>query len=224
MYKILIIEDDNTISSILGEHLIKWGYEVLVAIDFSDILVDFVAFDPHLILLDINLPYYDGFYWCGKIRELSNVPIMFLSSRDGDGDKIRAITQGGDDYIEKPFSMDLLTAKISAMLRRAYSSADQALNILQHRDLIVNLERLQVFYNETEAELTRNECKILSLLIRNHGNIVTRSRLMQALWDDESFVDDNTLTVNVNRLRKKLEELGLEGYIKTIKGEGYRLL
>lgn len=224
MYKILIIEDDKTISSILQEHLIKWGHGVLVATDFSDILLDFVAFDPHLILLDINLPYYDGFYWCGKIRELSNVPIMFLSSRDGDGDKIRAITQGGDDYIEKPFSMDLLTAKISAILRRAYSSADQNLNILQYRDLIVNLERLQAFYNEAEAELTRNECKILSLLIRNHGNIVTRSRLMQALWDDESFVDDNTLTVNVNRLRKRLEEIGLEGYIKTIKGEGYRLL
>ncbi len=224
MYKILIIEDDKTISSILEEHLKKWGYEVLVAADFSDILTDFASFDPQLLLMDINLPYYDGFYWCGKIRELSNVPIMFLSSRDGDGDKIRAITQGGDDYIEKPFSMDLLTAKISAILRRAYSSADQTLNILQYRDLIVNLERLQVFCKEAEAELTRNECKILSLLVRNHGNIVTRSRLIQALWDDESFVDDNTLTVNVNRLRKKLEEIGLEEYIKTIKGEGYRLL
>lgn len=224
MYKVLIIEDDTTISSILNEHLVKWGYEVLAIIDFSDVLPAFTFFDPHLVLMDINLPYYDGFYWCGKIRELSNVPIMFLSSRDGDGDKIRAITQGGDDYIEKPFSMDLLTAKISAILRRAYSSADQTLNILQYRDLILNLERLQLFFKEAEAELTRNECKILSLLIRNHGNIVTRGRLMQALWDDESFVDDNTLTVNVNRLRKKLEEIGLEEYIKTIKGEGYRLL
>ncbi|MEL7656017.1 MAG: response regulator transcription factor [Bacillota bacterium] len=224
MYKILIIEDDKTISSIMEEHLGKWGYETRVVTDFSDVISSYTSFDPHLILMDINLPNYDGFYWCAKIRELSNVPIMFISSRDSDGDKIRAITQGGDDYIEKPFSMDLLTAKISAVLRRAYSSADQTLNILQHRDLILNVERLQVFCKDKEAELTKNECKILSLLVRNHGNLVTRGRLMQALWDDESFVDDNTLTVNVNRLRRKLEDIGLEGYIKTIKGEGYRLI
>ena len=224
MYKILIIEDDKTISSIMEEHLGKWGYETNLIADFSDVISSYTAFDPHLILMDINLPYYDGFYWCAKIRELSNVPIMFISSRDSDGDKIRAITQGGDDYIEKPFSMDLLTAKISAVLRRAYSSTDQALNILQYRDLVLNVERLQVFCKETESELTKNECKILSLLVRNNGNLVTRSRLMQALWDDESFVDDNTLTVNVNRLRRKLEDIGLGEYIKTIKGEGYRLI
>lgn len=224
MYRILIIEDDRTISSILEEHLKKWGYAVAQAEDFSGILAEFNSFEPHLVLMDINLPYYDGFYWCSKIRELSNIPIIFLSSRDSDGDKIRAITQGGDDYIEKPFSMDLLTAKISAMLRRAYSSADQTLDILQHRDLVVNVERLQVFCRDEAAELTRNECRILALLVRNHGNVVTRSRLMQSLWDDESFVDDNTLTVNVNRLRRKLEEIGLADYIRTIKGEGYRLI
>lgn len=224
MYKIMIIEDDQMISSILEEHLKKWGYEVLSITDFSDIMPDYISFEPHLVLMDINLPYYDGFYWCVKIRELTNVPIIFLSSRDSDGDKIRAITQGGDDYIEKPFSMDLLTAKLSAILRRAYSSVDQTLNTLQYRDLIVNVERLQVFCKDAEAELTRNECRILTLLVRNHGNLVTRGRLMQSLWDDESFVDDNTLTVNVNRLRRKLEEIGLEGYIKTIKGEGYRLV
>ena len=224
MYKILIIEDDKTISSIMEEHLRKWGYETNAIPDFGDVISSYTSFDPHLILMDINLPYYDGFYWCAKIRDLSNVPIMFLSSRDSDGDKIRAITQGGDDYIEKPFSMDLLTAKISAVLRRAYSSADQTLNILQYRDLILNMERLQVFCKELEVELTKNECKILSLLVRTQGNLVTRSRLMQTLWDDESFVDDNTLTVNVNRLRRKLEEIGLDGYIKTIKGEGYRLV
>ncbi len=223
MYKIMIIEDDQRISSILEGHLQKWGYEVLIVTDFSNIMPDYTSFKPHLILMDINLPYYDGFYWCVKIRELSNVSIIFLSSRDSDSDKIRAITQGGDDYIEKPFSIDLLTAKLSAILRRAYSSADQTLNTLQYRDLIVNVDRLQVFCKDSEAELTRNECKIITLLMRNHGNLVTRGRLMQSLWDDESFVDDNTLTVNVNRLRRKLEEIGLEGYIKTIKGEGYRL-
>ena len=224
MYKIMIIEDDQMISSILEEHLKKWGYEVLSITDFSNIMPDYTSFEPHLVLMDINLPYYDGFYWCVKIRELSNVPIIFLSSRDSDSDKIRAITQGGDDYIEKPFSIDLLTAKLSAILRRAYSSADQTLNTLQYRDLIVNVERLQVFCKDAEAELTRNECRILTLLMRNHGNLVTRGRLMQSLWDDESFVDDNTLTVNVNRLRRKLGEIGLEAYIKTIKGEGYRLV
>jgi DNA-binding response OmpR family regulator len=224
LYRILIVEDDRTIASILEEHMRKWGYEVAAAEDFRDILPGFAAFDPHLVLMDINLPYYDGFYWCAKIREFSNVPIMFLSSRDSDGDKIRAITQGGDDYIEKPFSMDLLTAKISAMLRRAYSSADQTLNILQYRDLVVDVERMKATCRGADTELTKNECRILTMLMRNNGNLVTRTRLMQALWDDESFVDENTLTVNVNRLRKKLEEIGLTDCIKTIKGEGYRLV
>ncbi len=224
MYRILIIEDDNTISSILEDHLKKWGYDVEATVDFSDVLSDFTAYEPHIVIMDINLPYYDGFYWCSKIRELSNVPIVFLSSRDGDGDKIRAITQGGDDYIEKPFSMDLLTAKLSAILRRAYSSADQALNVLQYRDLILNMERLQVFCKEKEAELTKNECRILTMLVKSNGNLVTRSRMMQSLWNDESFVDDNTLTVNVNRLRKKLDEIGMGDCIKTVKGEGYRLV
>lgn len=224
MYKVLLIEDDKTISSIMDEHLKKWGYEILIVSDFSDVISIFISFQPHVVLMDINLPYYDGFYWCAKIRELSNIPIVFISSRDTDSDKIRAIYQGGDDYIEKPFSMDLLTAKLSAILRRTYSVHDNNLNILQYKELILNVERLQLFYGEKEIELTKNECKILTLLIRNQGNLVTRTRIMKALWDDESFVDDNTLTVNVNRLRRKIEEIGLEGYIKTIKGEGYRLV
>jgi len=223
LYKILIVEDDRIISSIMEEHLVKWGYGTCRVQEFSDVIAEFAAFDPHVVLLDINLPYYDGFYWCAKIRELSNVPIVFISSRDTDGDKIRAITQGGDDYIEKPFSMDLLTAKISAILRRAYSFSDQTINVMQHKDMVLNVERLQVFSGDKETELTKNECRILSLLIRNQGNLVTRNRLIKALWDDESFVDDNTLTVNINRLRRKLDEIGLEEYIKTIKGEGYRL-
>ncbi len=224
MYKILIVEDDNTISSIIKEKLDKWGYEVSIVSDFNDILSDYISFEPHLILMDINLPYYDGFYWCTKIRELSNIPIVFISSRDTDSDKIRAISQGGDDYIEKPFSMDLLIAKVQATLRRAYSYSDERLNILQHKDMILDIERLRVFCGEKEIELTKNESKILCILMRNYDKVVNRIRLMNALWDDESFVDDNTLTVNVNRLRRKLEKIGLEGYIKTIKGEGYRLI
>ncbi|AOT72071.1 response regulator transcription factor [Geosporobacter ferrireducens] len=224
MYKILIVEDDHTIASIIEERLGKWEYKTSRVSDFSDILSSYISFEPHLVLMDINLPYYDGFYWCAKIRQLSHIPIIFISSRDTEGDKIRAITQGGDDYIEKPFSMDLLTAKVQAILRRAYSYSDQTLNILQHRDMVLDIEHLHVLCGEKEIELTRNECKILSMLIRNHDKVVNRARLMKALWDDESFVDDNTLTVNVNRLRRKLETIGLEGYVKTIKGEGYRLL
>lgn len=218
------MEDDRTISGIMEENLRKWGYKTERASDFNDILPAFTAFDPQLVLLDINLPYYDGFYWCAKIRELSNIPIMFISSRDSDSDKVRAISQGGDDYIEKPFSMDLLIAKVSAILRRAYSYSDQTLNVLQYGDILLNLEKLQVMHGENEIELTRNECRILALLIRNHGNLVTRARIMKDLWEDESFIDENTLTVNVNRLRKKLEEIGLGEVVKTIKGEGYRLL
>ena len=224
MYKILIVEDDNTISSIIEEKLSKWGYKTSRVMDFNNILSNYTSFEPHLILMDINLPYYDGFYWCGKIRQLSNIPIIFISSRDSDGDKIRAITQGGDDYIEKPFSMDLLIAKVQAILRRAYSYSDQTLNTLQHKDIVLDTEHLKAFYGDSEIELTRNECRILSVLIRNHDKIVSRPRLMKALWDDESFVDDNTLNVNVNRLRRKLEAIGLDEYIKTIKGEGYRLI
>jgi DNA-binding response OmpR family regulator len=203
------VEDDKTISSIMEDYLEKWGYQTERISDFSDILPIFTSFDPHMVLLDINLPYYDGFYWCAKIRELSNIPIVFISSRDADSDKIRAISQGGDDYIEKPFSMDLLIAKISAMLRRAYSYSDQTLNVLQYKNMLLNLERLQVFCGDKEAALTRNECKILSLLIRNNSNLVSRTRIIKDLWDDESFVDENTLTVNVNRLRRKLEEIVL---------------
>ncbi|MCT8138014.1 response regulator transcription factor [Anaerobacillus sp. CMMVII] len=224
MYKILIVEDDETISSILEEHLNKWGYKTSRVVDFSNVLSIYTSFEPHLVLMDINLPFYDGYYWCTRFREFSNLPIVFISSRDSDADKIRAISQGADDYIEKPFSMDLLIAKTQATLRRAYSYINHNLDVLQHRDLLLNAERQQMISGEQQVELTRNECRILTLLVRNQGNVVSRTRLIKALWNDESFVDDNTLTVNVNRLRKKMEIVGLGEYIKTIKGEGYRLL
>ncbi|TCO79338.1 response regulator transcription factor [Marinisporobacter balticus] len=224
MYKILIVEDDNIISSIISDKLNKWGYDASIISDFNNVLVAYTSFEPHLVLMDINLPYYDGFYWCARIRQISNVPIVFISSRDTEGDKIRAITQGGDDYIEKPFSLDILIVKIQAILRRAYSYSDQTLNVLQHKDIILNIEDARVFCGEDEIRLTHNECKILSLLIRNSNKIITRPRLIKALWDDESFVDDNTLTVNVNRLRRKLKKLVCSDYIETIKGEGYKLV
>lgn len=224
MYKILIVEDDTTISSIIRDKMNQWGYEASIISDFNNVFSEYTTFEPHLVLMDINLPCYDGFYWCSKIRQVSNVPIIYISSRDTEGDKIRAITQGGDDYIEKPFSLDLLIVKVQAILRRAYSYSDQALNILQHNDIMLNLEDARIFFKEKDLSLTHNECKILSLLIRNPNKIITRSRLIKALWDDESFVDDNTLTVNVNRLRKKLNELGLIDCIETVKGEGYKLI
>lgn len=224
MYKILIVEDDTTISTIIEEKLNKWGFITLKIQNFEDIIPDFTSFQPHLVLMDINLPYYDGFYWCTRIRQLSNIPIIFISSRDTDADKIRAISQGGDDYIEKPFSLDLLVAKVQAALRRAYSYSDQTLNIQQYKDMILDLERLKVICGDKDIELTPNEGKILAMLMRNQGKVVSRTRLIRALWDDESFVDDNTLTVNINRLRKKLKAIGLEGYIKTSKGEGYKLI
>jgi DNA-binding response OmpR family regulator len=223
IYKILLIEDDETISSIIVDKLNTWGYITYRVENFNEILTKLSQVSPQLVLLDINLPYYDGFYWCSKIREQSNVPIIFISSRDSIGDKIRAITQGGDDYVEKPFSIDLLIAKVQAILRRTYSYMDKSLNMLTYRDMIFNIENLIVIFGENEIELTPNEGKILGLLIRNQNKIVTRSRIMKTLWEDESFVDDNTLTVNINRLRRKLETLGLKDYIKTIKGEGYKL-
>ncbi len=223
MYRIMIVEDDTTIASVMRDKLCKWGYEAEIVSDLRNVFNEFAACRPHLVLLDINLPYYDGFYWCAKIRQVSSIPVIFISSRDTDGDKIHAIAQGGDDYLEKPFSLDLLVAKVQAILRRSYSYGDKDLNIIQHGGLVVNLEDMRAFYKEREVSLTPNECRILSILARNGGKTVSRARLIKALWDDESFVDDNTLTVNVNRLRRKLGGAGLDGCIETVIGEGYRL-
>lgn len=223
MYNILIVEDDEAISAILVNKLNNWGYNVSSVKDFKDVLSFFNLFRPHLVLMDINLPYFDGFYWCSRIREFSHVPVIFISSRDTDADKIRAISQGGDDFVEKPFSLDLLIVKIQASLRRTYSYSDNTLNILQYKDLLVDAERYKAINGRDETELTKNECRIISLLVSNQGKVVSRTRLIKALWDDESFVDDNTLTVNMNRLRKKIDGIGLSGYIKTVKGKGYCL-
>ena len=193
MYRILIVEDDDTIASIMRDKLDKWGCEALIASDFKDVFNDFLNARPHLVLMDINLPYYDGFYWCSKIRQVSRVPVLFISSRDSDGDKIRAITQGGDDYLEKPFSLDLLVAKVQAMLRRAYSYRDQDLNMVQYGDVVLDLEGMKAFYGEKEIKLTPNECRILFLLMRDGGKVVTRTRLIRALWDDEALLTTTRL-------------------------------
>lgn len=224
MYKILTVEDDKTISSILSEALKKWGLESYEIKDFKDVFLEYSDIKPHLVLMDINLPYYDGFYWCEKIRQSSNVPIIFISSRNGDKDKIRAITGGADDYVEKPFSIDVMVAKIQAVLRRAYSYGDSSYNVASYKDIVLDLEKTIVSSNGQDVMLARNDCIILSLLIKASGKTVTRTNLMKALWEDEHFVDENTLTVNVNRLRKKLKQIREDELIGTVKKEGYRLL
>ncbi len=224
MYKIMIIEDDITISSLLKKNLEKWGLEACETQDFKDVFLEFSNEKPHLVLMDINLPYYDGFYWCEKIRKTSNVPIIFISSRNDDSDKIRAITGGADDYVEKPFSMDVMTAKIQAALRRAYSYVDESLSMVTYKDIVLDLEKTQVSCREKEITLARNDSIILSMLIKAGGAPVSRTKLIKALWEDEHFVDENTLTVNVNRLRKKMRAIKEEDIIGTVKREGYKLL
>lgn len=224
MYKILIVENDATVSSIICENLNKWGFAAFETSDFKDILSIYGEVKPHLVLMDINLPFYDGFYWCERIRKLSNVPILFVSSRSDNSDKIRAISGGGDDYIEKPFSMDLLIAKVQAALRRAYSYTDNSSNLLFHSGLILDLEKSVVSIEDQEVSLTHNECRILGLLIKACGKIVSRTKIMKTLWQDENFIDENTLTVNINRLRSKLKQINSDDIIETIKGKGYKLL
>lgn len=224
MFKILIIEDDYKIRQIILEHLQKWGFEGLSVEEFNSILTIFLKYSPHLILLDINLPAFDGFYWCKKIREISEVPIIFISSRTSNMDIIMAINQGGDDFIQKPFSMEVLIAKINALLRRAYSYRKTEANLIEYQGVILNLPDNQLLYQEQKLALTKNEFKIMLVLMKNKGTIVKREQIMQSLWEDESFIDDNTLTVNINRLRKKLNQIGLSEFIQTRKRQGYMIL
>lgn len=221
MFKIMIVEDDSKIAEIILENLRKWGYEGIVVEDFNNVFEEFVRYNPNLLLLDINLPSYDGYYWCNKIRQGSKVPIIFISSRNTSMDIIMAVNMGGDDFITKPFSLDVLMAKVSAVLRRTYSYTDNRADLLEHNGAILNLKDYSLLYKEQKIELTKNEFKILYLLIKNSGIIVSRDRIMRSLWEDESFVDDNTLTVNINRLRKKLNDMGLDDFISTKKGQGY---
>lgn len=220
MYKVLIVEDDKTISKILGEHLSCWGYEVGQINDFEHVLEEFIAFDPQIVLLDIGLPYFNGHHWCGEIRSISKVPIIFISSADDNMNIVMALNMGGDDFIAKPFDLNIVTAKVQALLRRTYSFKEQT-NLIEHRGAVLNLNDATLSYQNERIELTKNEYRILQILMSRIGKIVSRDEIMRALWEDDSFVDDNTLTVNVTRLRKKLEEAGISGYIKTKKGIGY---
>lgn len=221
MFKIFIVEDDPKIREIVVDYLEKWNFQGAYAKDFSDVLNEFVEFKPHLVLMDINLPSFDGFYWCNKIREVSKVPIIFLSSRNTNMDIVMAMNMGGDDFVQKPFSLDVLLAKVQAILRRTYSYTNIESSVIEYEGVILNLKDNNVLFKENKVELTKNEFKILYILMKNNGNVVSRDKIMKSLWEDESFVDDNTLTVNINRLRKKLTDIGLDDFIKTKKGQGY---
>ncbi|MGN4629282.1 response regulator transcription factor [Bacillus cereus group sp. MYBK29-1] len=219
--KVLLVEDEPTIRETVADELEKWGFKVWTSTNFEHILNDFLAQSPQLVLLDINLPYFDGFYWCRKIREVSKVPIIFLSSRDNPMDMVMAMNMGGDDFMQKPFYTDVLVAKIQALMRRTYSYTQTETNVVEYEGVVLNLQSGEVTYHNQILELTKNEFKILQILMQNIGSIVSRDNIMRKLWENESFVDDNTLTVNVARVRKKLAELGKDEFIHTKKGQGY---
>ena len=220
MYRIFIVEDDAVIASAVEGHLRSWGWDARCAGDFWNILAEFAAFDPQLVLMDISLPSYNGYHWCGQIRQVSRVPVIFISSAADNLNIVMAVNMGGDDFIAKPFDLDVLTAKIQAMLRRTYDFAGQS-RLLEHRGAVLNVDDGNLNAGNGRIDLTRNEHRILQVLLENKGRIVSRDTLMLRLWESDSYVDDNTLTVNMTRLRKKLEENGLTDFITTKKGSGY---
>jgi len=223
-YKLLIIEDDKNMCEVLSNILSKWGFEVTVCEDFEKIIECFKECEPKVVLMDINLPICDGFYWCKNIREISKTPIIFVSSRDSNMDIVMAINSGGDDYIQKPFDSNVLIAKLQAIIRRTYEYKNEEARILKCDDLLLNLDNTILLYKENSLELTKNEMLILQTLIENKGKGVSRSKLMKKLWDDDIYVNENTLTVNINRLRKCLEQIGIKDLIITQKGIGYIIL
>lgn len=221
---IFIIEDDNALSREVSLILSKWGYSVCEIKDFENIINEVLECNPKLILMDINLPCYDGFYWCSQIRNFLKVPIIFISSRDNDMDIIMSINMGGDDYITKPFSPQVLVAKIQAILRRTYSyNNDLKSDIIKFKDITLNIVEDKVYFKDENVDLTKNELKIMNILMNNQEKIVSREEIIEELWDTDEFISENTLTVNVNRLRKKLDSIGLNDFIETKKGQGYIL-
>ena len=222
MYRIFLVEDDETIARLIKKHLEKWEYEVSTVQDFGNVLGEFAVCDPQLVLLDIRLPFYNGHYCCTQIRQVSKVPIIFLSSVSDNMNIVMAMNMGADDFIPKPFDLEVLTAKVQALLRRSYDFAGSS-SMLEHKGMLLNLSDATILYQEQKVELTKNELKILQTLIENKTQVVTRETLMTRLWESDMYVDENTLSVNVNRLRKKLTSIGLEDSILTKKGIGYQI-
>lgn len=220
MKKVLIIEDDLDLALEMKRTLEHWQFDVRLTKAFNQIIETFLEYEPMIIILDINLPFFDGFYWCEKIRQISTVPIIFLSSRDSNLDLMMAIHHGGDDYLTKPVSSDILVTKINAIMRRTYDYVSNS-NLVYLDNLVVDFEKGTLKHNNKTLELTKNEMRILTTLVKQKGKIVTREQLMINLWNDDEFISDNTLTVNVNRLRARLKEIGIDDFIQTKKGIGY---
>ena len=220
MYRIYMVEDDNGILEIVKNRAKKWELQVFGVKNFRNILSEFSEIQPHLVIMDIGLPAFDGYHWCMEHRKISNVPIIFLSSAADNMNMVMAMNMGGDDFVAKPFDYDVLIAKIQALLRRTYNFAGN-MSLLEHRGAFLNVENNTLSYKEKTIDLTKNENKILSLLMENKGKIVSRERLMDVLWESDCYVNDSTLSVNVNRLRKKLESYDLSDFIHTKFGVGY---
>ncbi|KNH22001.1 MAG: response regulator transcription factor [Priestia megaterium] len=219
--KILIVEDDDKIYELVKEKFEQWSFEVAGVEDFQKVMEVFITESPELVILDVNLPVYDGFYWCQQIRAVSKTPIVFLSSREHPMDIVMAMNVGADDYIQKPFNLDVLVAKVQALLRRTYSYGDTISDVIEWNGAVLDLKKGSLHYNDQEIHLTKNEFFILRLLLEERGKIVSREELMRRLWEDEKFVSDNTLSVNITRIRTKLEDIGLNDKIVTKKGQGY---
>lgn len=220
MFKIFVVDDSKIISEKLKNEFEKWAYEVVLVDDFEKVFEIFKKEDPSLVIMDISLPFFDGYYWTRKIRNISNVPIIFLSSKEETMNKIMAMEMGADDFVTKPFDLDFLTAKVKALLRRTYAYK-KSLDKLEKDGVILDLRSMTIFFEDKSLDLSKNEFKILETLMVNSGKVVSREKLMTALWSTDIFIDDNTLTVNISRIRKSLESLGVMDFIKTKVGAGY---
>lgn len=220
MYRLLIIEDDVGIAGAIKAQAETWNMQVECVKNFRNVMAEFAQFDPHIVLLDISLPFFNGYHWCGEIRRVSKVPIIFISSAADNMNMVMAMNMGADDFIAKPFDQSVLMAKLQALLRRAYDFASSA-PLIEHRGAMLNTGDSTLTYNGEKIQLSKNEFRILVTLLKNKGKVVSREKLMEALWETDSFVDENTLSVNVNRLRKRLSAAGLENFITTKFGEGY---
>ena len=221
--KIFLVEDDAVIAAAIKRSIEAWGCECRIVVDFQNVLQEFAAYDPQLVLMDITLPFYNGYHWCAEIRKLSKVPVIFLSSAADNMNIVMAMNMGGDDFIAKPFDLAVLTAKVQAMLRRTYEFSVGQSALLERGGAILSSSDASLSFGGARIDLTKNEYRILQVLMQAGGELVPRDKLMQKLWESDSFVDENTLTVNVARLRKKLESAGLEDFILTKKGLGYRV-
>ena len=220
MYRLLIIEDDKGIAEAIKTQAEMWGMQAHVITNFREVMAEFAKVDPHIVLLDIGLPFFNGYHWCGEIRKVSKVPIIFISSASDNMNMIMAMNMGADDFIAKPFDQSLLIAKLQALLRRTYDFS-ASVPVLEHRGALLHTGEQSLMYGEEKISLSKNEYRILFVLMENKGRVVSREKLMEQLWETDCFVDENTLSVNVNRLRKRLEAAGLSDFIKTKFGVGY---